>query len=280
MLRKKKKTFTQSFALLEYIQAMSDMTTQTSNLVTLNVGGTRFTTTTETLLGPDTTESIFVPLLSGGFAKEDEIFFDRNPIKFAFILEYLRTGKLGSLPANCSWSCLAEEAKYFGLTKLQTLITEMEHVSDQGKEQTFEFQVRAPNNCRGGILAARAYRIGKIVVIELGKVVFQTFGSTELIQIVPSASFLQSPFVPSRDNTTVELHQSKLTANAADHVETSINLVWSMNDQHWIVQGASCPPAYFKRGFSISGWASFKIEHETRCVYLTDAPMTTLKQAE
>lgn len=251
---------------------MSDMTTQTSNLVTLNVGGTRFTTTTETLLGPDTTESIFVPLLSGGFAKEQEVFFDRSPVKFAFILEYLRTGNLDSLPMGCSWTSLAREAKYFGLTNLEVAINE--HICDlnHGLEQTFEFEIdvkdATPSIHR---ISVKANRIDRMVIMEfVGEIDIKTPNFTrEVVQIIPPASFLQSPFAPSR-NSICRLDGASLVDRGTRGSQmVDACLLWSPEQQKWKVGNAHGVFVFEKYIVLLQ----FRVVSGARWMYLTDTPM-------
>ncbi|CAB0010282.1 unnamed protein product [Nesidiocoris tenuis] len=87
-------------------------------IVHLNVGGTRFSTSRQTLLWiPDT---FFSALLSGRISSlKDEtgaIFIDRDPKLFAIILNYLRTKEVD---LSNSESCfLKHEAEYYGITPL------------------------------------------------------------------------------------------------------------------------------------------------------------------
>lgn len=63
-----------------------------SNVVKLNVGGSKYITTKTTLCK----SSYFAGLLSGKFRVDSDgdgnIFIDRNGIYFGYILEYLRSG--------------------------------------------------------------------------------------------------------------------------------------------------------------------------------------------
>ncbi|RCN25806.1 K+ channel tetramerization domain protein [Ancylostoma caninum] len=62
-----------------------------SNIVVLNVGGERFTTTKETLMSNLCRENTYFANLDDS---KGEIFIDRDPKVFMFILNYLRDGKV------------------------------------------------------------------------------------------------------------------------------------------------------------------------------------------
>ncbi|CAK4702611.1 hypothetical protein LEN26_007157 [Aphanomyces euteiches] len=88
-------------ALEERIQANIDAA---SNLVTLNVGGRRFTTSKETLLRVE--GSYFHALLGCGHWRpegpEDAFFLDLDPVAFDRIMIFLRQGEL-ILDGLCDW---------------------------------------------------------------------------------------------------------------------------------------------------------------------------------
>lgn len=87
-------------------------------IVQLNVGGTRFSTSRQTLMWiPD---SFFSSLLSGRISTlKDEtgaIFIDRDPTAFAPILNFLRTKELDL--RGVSINVLRHEAEFYGITPL------------------------------------------------------------------------------------------------------------------------------------------------------------------
>ncbi|KAK2161189.1 hypothetical protein LSH36_120g10014 [Paralvinella palmiformis] len=89
-----------------------------ADIIHLNVGGRRFSTSKQTLTWiPDT---FFSSMLSGRMsAFKDEtgaIFIDRDPDLFAKILKYLRSKEIDL--KNTDIHCLRHEAEYFGLTPL------------------------------------------------------------------------------------------------------------------------------------------------------------------
>lgn len=88
------------------------------DIIQLNVGGTRFCTSRQTLMWiPD---SFFSSLLSGRISTlRDEtgaIFIDRDPTAFAPILNFLRTKELDLWGVNIS--ILRHEAEFYGITPL------------------------------------------------------------------------------------------------------------------------------------------------------------------
>ncbi|KAI6217326.1 BTB domain-containing protein [Aphelenchoides fujianensis] len=93
-------------------------TRASSELVHLNVGGQRFSTSKSTLTWVP--ETFFTTLLSGRIASvEDESgakFIDRDPELFRRILNYLRTKQVDL--SNVSPKMLLHEAQYYGITPL------------------------------------------------------------------------------------------------------------------------------------------------------------------
>ncbi|XP_068766206.1 SH3KBP1-binding protein 1 isoform X1 [Struthio camelus] len=87
-------------------------------VVQLNVGGKRFSTSRQTLTW--ISDSFFSSLLSGRISTlKDEtgaIFIDRDPTVFAPILNFLRTKELD--PRGVSISLLLHEAEFYGITPL------------------------------------------------------------------------------------------------------------------------------------------------------------------
>lgn len=94
------------------------LSTAMGEIIQLNVGGTRFCTSRQTLMWiPD---SFFSSLLSGRISTQrDEtgaIFIDRDPTAFAPILNFLRTKELDLRGVNIS--ILRHEAEFYGITPL------------------------------------------------------------------------------------------------------------------------------------------------------------------
>lgn len=95
-----------------------NLSTAVGEIIQLNVGGTRFCTSRQTLMWiPD---SFFSSLLSGRISTlRDEtgaIFIDRDPTAFAPILNFLRTKELDLRGVNIS--ILRHEAEFYGITPL------------------------------------------------------------------------------------------------------------------------------------------------------------------
>ncbi|CAK6979724.1 SH3KBP1-binding protein 1 [Scomber scombrus] len=97
---------------------MMSNTARSGDIIHLNVGGKRFSTSRQTLTWvPD---SFFSSLLSGRISTlKDEtgaIFIDRDPSLFAPILNFLRTKELH--PRSISVHMLMHEAEFYGITPL------------------------------------------------------------------------------------------------------------------------------------------------------------------
>ena len=101
-------------------------------IVTLNVGGTIFSTTLTTLgqyRGTSMLAAMFDPESGMEAAMRDTngaFFIDRNPKAFGAILSYLRTGKLFEAYDGVTMEELLNEAEYFGLAGLAGMITARE----------------------------------------------------------------------------------------------------------------------------------------------------------
>uniref|UniRef100_A0A8C7M5G6 BTB/POZ domain-containing protein KCTD3 n=1 Tax=Oncorhynchus kisutch TaxID=8019 RepID=A0A8C7M5G6_ONCKI len=95
----------------------NNLTSGMGEIIQLNVGGTRFSTSRQTLMWiPD---SFFSSLLSGRISSlldETGIFIDRDPTAFAPILNFLRTKELDLRGVNIN--ILRHEAEFYGITPL------------------------------------------------------------------------------------------------------------------------------------------------------------------
>ena len=95
-----------------------------AGVVRLNVGGTIYTTTLDTLRSvPDSLFGrMFDPDISLGMVPTDEdgnIFFDRDPEVFRWVLDFLRRrGRSVGMPRQELRPLLRDEADYFGLVGL------------------------------------------------------------------------------------------------------------------------------------------------------------------
>uniref|UniRef100_A0A674EJ95 BTB/POZ domain-containing protein KCTD3 n=1 Tax=Salmo trutta TaxID=8032 RepID=A0A674EJ95_SALTR len=96
----------------------NNLTSGMGEIIQLNVGGTRFSTSRQTLMWiPD---SFFSSLLSGTISslldETGAIFIDRDPTAFAPILNFLRTKELDLRGVNIN--ILRHEAEFYGITPL------------------------------------------------------------------------------------------------------------------------------------------------------------------
>jgi len=101
----------------------SDLARTSTQVVTLNIGGVTFQTNVSTLL--DLKDNIFYKLiLSKTFDLSKEIYFDRSPKYFSFLLDYLRYKKLDLKTFNTDQQLeLLEEARYYELGELIDLFS-------------------------------------------------------------------------------------------------------------------------------------------------------------
>jgi hypothetical protein len=110
---------------------MTDATTSTlEEIVKLNIGGTRYTTTMGTLTKRGAS-NFFSSLLSGRHAvRRDEkgaVWVDREGSYFGVILEYLRTGEL-FVPPTVPLIGVRREAEFYGI-EIPTLAESVERAS-------------------------------------------------------------------------------------------------------------------------------------------------------
>ena len=133
----------------------------TSPIVHLNVGGTRFTTSRQTLVSSSlgghahsmggasslsTSDSFFTALLSGriGCLKDDSgaIFIDRDPDLFKVILNYLRTRTLSLKDVDIKQ--LLHEAEFYGIQPLVKQLTLCSDLDQSGCGDVLFYTYLAP----------------------------------------------------------------------------------------------------------------------------------------
>src|SRR3989338_3212763 len=91
-------------------------------VVTLNVGGTYFTTTTKTLANVPT-DSFFATLSDDALLDElGNIFIDRSPTYFHHILNYLRDGNLDNGLSKQEMSGIMREAQFYKMKDLEKIL--------------------------------------------------------------------------------------------------------------------------------------------------------------
>ena len=124
-----------------------------SNIISINVGGTVFSTTKTTLTVDP--ESMLARMCDTELSHERDsngnIFLDRNPKAFEIILEFLRTGKLFNVGIGCTLEQLEAEADYFGLVGLLEMIKEQKSLSDDGGRELI-FVITSKGSISGPIL--------------------------------------------------------------------------------------------------------------------------------
>ncbi|KAG7465780.1 hypothetical protein MATL_G00157250 [Megalops atlanticus] len=125
----------------------SSITTGTGEIIQLNVGGTRFSTSRQTLMWiPD---SFFSSLLSGRISTlRDEtgaIFIDRDPTAFAPILNFLRTKELDLRGVNIN--ILRHEAEFYGITPLVRRLLLCEELERSSCGSVLFHGYLPPQNC-------------------------------------------------------------------------------------------------------------------------------------
>ena len=105
-----------------------------TQMIKLNVGGTIFITTKDSLLNIENTlfEAIIKdPEFSDNYIKYEELFFDRSPEYFGYILNYIRTGKINyNMFNDNSLKLILEEARYYNILSIvEYIITKLGEVS-------------------------------------------------------------------------------------------------------------------------------------------------------
>merc|ERR1712117_995153 len=120
--------------------------TMSGEVITLNVGGTLFTTTVATLTKyPDSMlAAMFNPESErppAGKDDNDNFFIDGEPGPFKYILRFLRRGKLSEVIDGCTLEQLKWEADYFGLQELLDIIGKRKDKEEKKKVGEEELDV-------------------------------------------------------------------------------------------------------------------------------------------
>lgn len=91
------------------------------NIIRLDVGGRRFSTTKQTLTSKSTYFKARLSEHYGTFyTDEGYLFEDRDGEMFKHVLDFLRTGKV--FCPKSEWKRLLEEAEYFGIDELEKIL--------------------------------------------------------------------------------------------------------------------------------------------------------------
>jgi hypothetical protein len=109
------------------------------NLITLNIGGKKFTTFKETLLSCK--HSVFERLIEMNHLNcENEFFIDRSPKYFAILFEYIRSGNIDYTQyKDEELKLLREEAEYYNIINI------CQYLEDRLKDVEFvDFDYRGP----------------------------------------------------------------------------------------------------------------------------------------
>jgi len=121
------------------MSAARDTQASMNDILVLNVGGTKFETTRQTLLHDPASmlAKMFDPVspLQPGVMRDGAYFLDRDPVHFRIVLNYLRSGQL-ILDKNAHLEAIKTEASFFGLTGLEECISEkIKEASEKDKEE-------------------------------------------------------------------------------------------------------------------------------------------------
>ena len=131
-----------------------------SQVITLDVGGRKFVTTRSTLTEGST---FFASLLStewagGQLQKDGDLFVDADPEIFAYLLAFLRRSKPPVFWTRTDgfnlalYAALQEEARFFGVSKLEDWISSRKYLSCVRIQTSIEFvPLRNYLNPRGGL---------------------------------------------------------------------------------------------------------------------------------
>jgi DNA anti-recombination protein RmuC len=152
------------------LNELSDLKHKSCEKIKLNIGGTLFTTTIDTLTVEQ--DTLFTGMFSGKFdMKPDddgEYFLDRNPEYFSIILDYLRGVDIEEQLleySSAQLSQLIQEVDYYGITSLLELarkLTEKNHIKNNKRsrseyEQSSNNNVHYENTLRANRTANRDY---------------------------------------------------------------------------------------------------------------------------
>ncbi|CAJ0591879.1 unnamed protein product [Cylicocyclus nassatus] len=101
--------------------------------VKINVGGTMFETSLSTLKKFE--NCMLFSMVADRWKGQDELFIDRNPTYFAYVLDYLRDGEYVVLPDDDnSLKCLQREAEFYNLPSLTKMCSaKLQHAANRNE---------------------------------------------------------------------------------------------------------------------------------------------------
>eukprot|EP00088_Acartia_fossae_P061999 TRINITY_DN7462_c0_g1_i17.p1 TRINITY_DN7462_c0_g1~~TRINITY_DN7462_c0_g1_i17.p1 ORF type:complete len:216 (-),score=48.71 TRINITY_DN7462_c0_g1_i17:320-967(-) len=171
-----------------------------SDIIVLNVGGTRFETSRATLVSqPDSMlAKMFDPdsPLEPAKTKDGAFFLDRDPKTFTYILSYLRSGEIFA-ENKMVLNKLSHEAKFYQLPGLEAKIQEI-----QANNESNQPQKPIGFNIEGKIACIEREAFGNIPFQKIVEVVHGALDKDGNIIIIP---YFQSTF---KDEVKMKEYQS------------------------------------------------------------------------
>lgn len=160
---------------------------QNQQIVTLSVGGTKFSTFLSTLGNvPDT---LFTAIISHpNFRVDKELYFERSPVMFRYILNYLRTGKVNFNKLHESQiHSLFREAYYYELADLaaeaKEIVTGIKVIGYEVSEH-FTEDDKVYATCSLEELANKSLKLGGICTEASGWIIFTLNSEWEINEVI------------------------------------------------------------------------------------------------
>mmetsp|Transcript_24312 Transcript_24312/g.35088 ORF Transcript_24312/g.35088 Transcript_24312/m.35088 type:complete len:194 (+) Transcript_24312:587-1168(+) len=130
-----------------------------NEIVQLNVGGQKFSTTVDTLTKE--TDSMLGVWFSGRhdirLDSEGRVFIDRDGFRFRHILNFLRNGSVHIAGDIVTYQEILEEARYFGIVSLEKRLTEeIQKLEALGHEDNMDNIMTSQTSNSSGVNAENA----------------------------------------------------------------------------------------------------------------------------